>query len=105
MLTLLLAVCEQALLTFQAADNRLDDPFIIDLEKIIARTRLELEAFADGILGGSPNPVSAAEALHGTAVLDAILESAANGGTLVAVQRPSAELAFGPLSFPESRAK
>jgi predicted dehydrogenase len=73
--------------------------------EIVGTGRLELEAFADGILGGSPNPVSAAEALHGTAVLDAILESAANGGTLVAVQRPSAELAFGPLSFPESRAK
>lgn len=73
--------------------------------EIIDTVRLELETFADAILGKSSYPVSTAEALHGTAVLEAMLESAANGSTLVAVQRPSAELVFGDLSFSESRAR
>jgi hypothetical protein len=46
MLLILLATCEQALAVSQAADNRLDDQFVIDLEKIIARTRRELDGFA-----------------------------------------------------------
>ncbi len=43
MLVLLLAACEQALETFQAADNPLDEAFVTDLERIIERTRRELE--------------------------------------------------------------
>jgi len=61
--------------------------------EIVDTVRLELEAFADAISGKSSYPVSAAEALHGAAVLEAMLESAANGGTPVAVQRISAEVA------------
>jgi hypothetical protein len=49
MLVLLLAACEQALETFQAADNPLDREFVTDLERIIERTRRELGAFADRI--------------------------------------------------------
>jgi hypothetical protein len=46
MLVLLLAACETARATFQAGDNPLDEEFVVDLERIISRTRLELEAFA-----------------------------------------------------------
>lgn len=61
--------------------------------ELVDTVRLELEAFADAISGKNSYPVSAAEALHGTAVLEAMLESAAKGGALVAVPRVSAELA------------
>ena len=46
MLVLLLAASEQALETFQAADNPLDREFVADLERIIARSRRELDGFA-----------------------------------------------------------
>lgn len=55
--------------------------------------RLELEAFADAISNGIAYPVSPAEALHGVAATEAILESAANGGTLVVVPSTSADVA------------
>ena len=45
-LMILLAACERALEAFQAADNVLDEGFVGDLERIIARTRRELESFA-----------------------------------------------------------
>ena len=45
MLTILLAACETTLDTFQAADNQLDREFVADLERVIERTRGELEAF------------------------------------------------------------
>ncbi|GGF17687.1 oxidoreductase [Aliidongia dinghuensis] len=41
--------------------------------------RAELEAFADAIRGGATFPVSAAQAIHGAAVFEAILRSAAEG--------------------------
>lgn len=44
-LLILLAASERALEAFQAADNALDEDFVADLERIIARTRRELEAF------------------------------------------------------------
>jgi hypothetical protein len=47
MLTILLATCERALRAFQAADNPLDDEFVRDLERVMARTRGELVAFAN----------------------------------------------------------
>jgi hypothetical protein len=46
MLAILLATCERALEVFQAADNRLDEAFVRDLERVMARTRGELVAFA-----------------------------------------------------------
>jgi hypothetical protein len=47
-LLILLAACERAVEAFQAADNALDEDFLADLERIVARTRRELEAFAPG---------------------------------------------------------
>lgn len=46
MLLILLATCERSLEAFQAADNQMDEEFVVDLERIMARTRRELEAFA-----------------------------------------------------------
>ncbi len=46
MLLILLATCERSLEAFQAADNQIDEEFVVDLERIMARTRRELEAFA-----------------------------------------------------------
>ena len=47
MLAILLATCERALEAFQAADNPLDEEFVRDLERVTARTRAELVAFAN----------------------------------------------------------
>jgi hypothetical protein len=46
MLTILLATCETALQAFRAADNSVDAELVADLEKMVARTRQELEAIA-----------------------------------------------------------
>ncbi|HSL64775.1 MAG TPA: hypothetical protein VK874_08965 [Gaiellaceae bacterium] len=46
MLLILLAASERALEAFQVADNALDEDFVVDLERIIGRTRRELEALA-----------------------------------------------------------
>jgi hypothetical protein len=46
MLTILLATCETALQAFQAADNSIDAELIADLERVVERTRAELEALA-----------------------------------------------------------
>jgi hypothetical protein len=46
MLAILLATCERALEAFEAADNPLDEAFVRDLERVMARTRGELVAFA-----------------------------------------------------------
>ncbi len=43
-LMILLATCERALEAFQVAENTLDESFVRDLERIIARSRRELEA-------------------------------------------------------------
>jgi hypothetical protein len=45
MLTILLAACETTLDAFHAADNPLDSELVADLERVIERTRGELEAF------------------------------------------------------------
>jgi predicted dehydrogenase len=55
--------------------------------------KLELEAFADAIAGRIDYPVSLSDALHGVAATEAILESAANGGTLVVVPAAHTDLA------------
>ncbi len=47
MLAILLATCERSLEAFQAADNPLDEEFVRDLERVMARTRGELVAFAN----------------------------------------------------------
>jgi hypothetical protein len=44
MLTILLATCETALQAFRAADNVIDAQLVVDLEKMAARTRDELNA-------------------------------------------------------------
>ncbi len=59
--------------------------------EIVDTLRLELEAFADAISSRIAYAISPAEALHGVAALEAILESAANGGTLVVVPSPAAQ--------------
>jgi hypothetical protein len=43
MLTILLATCETSLQAFKAADNAVDAELVADLEKMVARTRRELE--------------------------------------------------------------
>jgi len=43
MLTILLATCETTLHTLQAADNPVDDDLTRLLEKMVERTRLEVE--------------------------------------------------------------
>lgn len=43
-LVVLLATCERALEALQVAENALDESFVEDLERIIARSRRELEA-------------------------------------------------------------
>jgi hypothetical protein len=49
MLTILLATCETSLEAFQAAGNPVDAELVQDLERMIERTRRELDA-----LRGSP---------------------------------------------------
>ncbi len=44
MLTILLATCETTLQEFSAADHPLDEQFVQDLERVVERTRRELEA-------------------------------------------------------------
>jgi hypothetical protein len=43
MLTILLATCETALQAFTAADNPVDAGLVADLERVVVRTRRELE--------------------------------------------------------------
>jgi hypothetical protein len=47
MLTILLATCETTLQAFAAADNRLDDEFAQELERVVERTRRELKALTE----------------------------------------------------------
>ncbi len=47
MLVILLATCERAIEVFQAPENPLDEAFVRDLERVRARTRGELVAFAN----------------------------------------------------------
>jgi hypothetical protein len=49
MLKILHATCKTALDAFCAADNLIDRELILDLEKMLARTRLELDAFAKAL--------------------------------------------------------
>lgn len=47
MLRILHASCLTALDAFRATDNPVDTQLVIDLEKMVERTRLELERFAN----------------------------------------------------------
>lgn len=49
MLRILHATCQTALDAFQAADNALDREFVTDLERIMLRSRQEMEALAAAI--------------------------------------------------------
>ena len=49
----------------------------------VASVRNELEAFAAAVSGGPPYPLSLEEAVHGTAVLEAIVLSSISGETVV----------------------
>ena len=53
-------------------------PRVIDYPAIDIE-RAELEAFADAVEGGAPFPVGADQAIHGSAVFEAIIRSAATG--------------------------
>ena len=46
MLRILHAACSTALDAFHAADNPVDEQLVADLEKMVERTRLELERLA-----------------------------------------------------------
>ncbi len=46
MLRILHASCATALDAFRAADNSVDAELVIDLERMVERTRVELERFA-----------------------------------------------------------
>lgn len=46
MLMILHAACRTALEAFHAADNLIDRQLVVDLEKMVERTRLEIETFA-----------------------------------------------------------
>jgi hypothetical protein len=48
MLTILLATCETTLQAFAAADNLLDEELRHDLERMVERTRRELQALTEG---------------------------------------------------------
>lgn len=52
--------------------------------------RAELEAFADAVAGRAAYPVPVEEAIHGVAVMQAAIRSAASGGERVAVDTRSA---------------
>jgi hypothetical protein len=44
MLTILLATCETALATFRSGESQVDPELVTDLERLIERTRTELES-------------------------------------------------------------
>jgi hypothetical protein len=49
LLTILHAACTTALEVFYAADKLIDRQLVADLEKMVERTRLELDAFAKAL--------------------------------------------------------
>ena len=53
LLVILLAASERALEAFQAADNEVDAGFVGDLERIISRSRGELDALNEKIAASS----------------------------------------------------
>jgi len=55
-LTILLATCEVALQSSRAAEIALDDELVADLERLIERTRAELDAQVEPRLDWMPRP-------------------------------------------------
>jgi hypothetical protein len=53
LLVILLATCDRALEAFQAADNATDTDFVTDLERIVLRSRDELEVLNAKIAASS----------------------------------------------------
>lgn len=58
----------------------------VNLFDAVDELRLELEAFAGAIQGGAPYPIDSKEAVHGIAVLEAIIRSAELDGRTVDVE-------------------
>jgi hypothetical protein len=53
MLTILLATSETALQAFHAAGKPVDEQLVADLQRVVERTRGELERFANRSIGSS----------------------------------------------------
>jgi hypothetical protein len=51
MLRILYGTCAAALDAFRAADNAVDAQLVADLEKMVERTRLEIESMAERLAG------------------------------------------------------
>lgn len=66
-------------LGYQSGVRRVEYPQV-DIE------RAELEAFADAVAGAASYPVPVEDAIHGIAVMEAAIRSAASGGERVAVE-------------------
>ena len=62
----------------EVCDFQPADPVEVEVESV----RNELEAFAAALLGGPPYPLPLEEAVHGTAVLEAIVRSSISGETV-----------------------
>jgi predicted dehydrogenase len=58
---------------------------------VVDAERLELEAFAHAISGNKPYPVTAQDAIHGVAVMQAAIQSAASDGERVTVENSGSE--------------
>jgi hypothetical protein len=48
MLRILYGACAAALDAFRAADNPIDEQLVVDLEKMVERTRVEIQRLATG---------------------------------------------------------
>ncbi len=66
----------------------LDGPVTTTTWPEVDTERLELEAFAAAIAGGPPFPVTPEQAVHGVAVLEAVVRSAAEVQVLVPIAAP-----------------
>ncbi len=64
------------------AEDVLDFPPLDPVRAELAAARAELEAFARALSGGSPYPLPLDQAVHGTAVLEAIVTSSRTGKTV-----------------------
>jgi predicted dehydrogenase len=64
------------------AEDVLDFPPLDPLHAELDAARAELEAFARAVSGGPPYPLPLDQAVHGTAVLEAIVTSSRTGETV-----------------------
>ena len=56
-----------------------DEAETLETFDVISTECAELEAFAEAVSGGAPYPLPVAEAVHGSALLEAIVRSASSG--------------------------